>query len=89
ATNVTREEFAAMMYRYTVFTGGNTSVPAGFDLSQFQDRNQLSDWAESYMYWANHNGLITGRTPTTLAPQGTATRAEAAGIVARFVAVGG
>jgi len=89
ATNVTREEFAAMMYRYTVFTGGNTSVPAGFDLSQFQDRNQLSGWAESYMYWANHNGLITGRTTTTLAPQGTATRAESAGIVTRFVAVFG
>ena len=89
ATNVTREELAAMMYRYTVFTGGNTNVPGGFDLSQFQDRNQLSGWAESYMYWANHNGLITGRTPTTLAPLGNATRAEAAGIVTRFMAVFG
>ncbi|MCL2588266.1 MAG: S-layer homology domain-containing protein [Oscillospiraceae bacterium] len=87
--NVTREQFAAMMYRYAAFTGGDTSVPAGFDLSQFQDRDQLNDWAERYLYWANYNELITGRTPTTLAPQGTATRAEAAGIVTRFVAAFG
>ncbi|MCL2563294.1 MAG: S-layer homology domain-containing protein [Oscillospiraceae bacterium] len=87
--DVTRQEFAAMMFRYAAFTGGNTDIPAEFDLSRFQDRDQLSGWAERYLYWANYNELITGRAPATLAPQGTATRAEAAGIVYRFVAAFG
>jgi len=87
--DVTREELAALMYRYTVFTEGNTDVPDGFDLSHFQDRDQVSGWAERYMYWANYNGLITGVNSTTLSPQGDATRAQSAAIIYRFVQVFG
>ena len=87
--NITREQLAAMMFRYTDFVGGDTSVYEGFNLNQFHDRTDLSGWAESYKYWAVYNELIQGRNATTLAPQGTATRAEAAAILMRFVGVFG
>jgi len=87
--NITREQLAAMMFRYTEFVGGDTSVYEGFNLNQFHDRTDLSDWAESYKYWAGYNELIQGRNATTLSPQGTATRAEAATILMRFVAAFG
>jgi hypothetical protein len=83
--NITREQLAAMMFRYTEFIGGDTSVYDGFNLYHFQDRADLSGWAEIYKYWAGYNELIQGRTSTTLAPQGTATRAEAATILMRFI----
>ena len=88
-SDVTREQFAAMMYRYTELAEGNTEVPDDFDLSRFQDRDRLSSWAETYMYWANYNELITGTTATTLSPQGDATRAQGAAILYRFAAVFG
>ena len=89
AADVTREQFAAMMYRYTLFVGGDAEVSDGFDLYHFADRHFLSYWAEVYMYWANYNELITGVTATTLVPQGNATRSQSAAILTRFVAAFG
>jgi len=86
--NITREQFAAVMFRYARFIGGNTGVSEGFELYRFHDRGQLSGWAVPYKYWANYSGLITGTTSTTLSPQGNATRAEAATILMRFLAMG-
>lgn len=80
--SVTREELAAFMYRYAVYCG--YSVKASANLGSYTDLSALSAWAETSMGWANAEGIVNGRTATTLAPQGTATRAELATILMRF-----
>lgn len=79
---ITREQMAAILYRYAQFKGYD--VTASNDLSSYTDASQISEYATTAMQWANAEGLITGRTSTTLAPQGTATRAEVATILMRF-----
>ena len=81
--NITREQFAAIMYRYSEFKGCDISKKT--DLSAYSDASEISDWADEAMQWANEEGLITGRTTATLAPQGETTRAEAAAILMRYV----
>ena len=81
--NITREQFAVIMYNYAVKKGHDISAAA--DLSAYTDADSISSWALGAMKWANTEGLIMGRTATTLAPRGTATRAEAATILMRFV----
>ena len=80
--NITREQMAAMLYRYAQFKGYNVSKSA--DLSGYTDASAVSSWALDAMKWANGEGLIQGRTTKTLVPQGTTTRAEAATILMRF-----
>ena len=80
---ITREQMAAILYRYAQFKGYDTSI-GGMSLNEYADASQISSYATTAMQWANENGLITGRTSTTLAPQGTATRAEVATILMRF-----
>lgn len=81
--NITREQFAAILYRYAGFKGYDTSKAA--DLSGYADASAISDWALAAMKWANSESLITGCTATTLVPRGDATRAEAAAILKRFI----
>ena len=76
---VTREQFATMLYRYA----GEPEVSG--NLSAYTDASSISDWAQDAMTWAVSNGIITGVTATTLEPQGTATRAQAAAMLMRFV----
>ena len=80
---ITREQMAAILYRYAQYKGYDTSV-GGMSLAEYTDADQISSYATTAMQWANENGLITGRTDTTLVPQGTATRAEVATILMRF-----
>ena len=80
---ITREQFAAILYRYSEFKDRNVSTTASLDA--YTDADQVSDWALTEMRWANGAGLITGRTDTTLVPGGTATRAEAAAILHRYL----
>ena len=81
---ITREQLAAMLHRYAEHAGASMSVPVPFDLDSFQDRCEISGWAETYMYWAVHNGLIRGADARMLSPTGAATRAEVAAILTRF-----
>ena len=81
--NITREQFAAIMYRYSQFKGYDVSKTA--DLSGYADASEISDWAVPAMKWAVAEGLIAGRTTTTLVPRGNATRAEAATILMRYI----
>lgn len=83
--SVTREQFAAMMHRFAEFENMDTHVPASFTLARFEDEEEVSDWATESMRWANHRGLITGVTATTIQPEGTATRAQCATILHRFL----
>ena len=74
---ITREQMATILYRYAQHKGYDTAV-GGMSLAEYTDADQISSYATTAMQWANENGLITGRTDTTLVPQGTATRAEVA-----------
>lgn len=80
--SVTREQMAAILYRYAQYKGYDTKATA--DLAAYTDVQSVSDWALAAMQWANASGLINGRTETTLVPGGTATRAEVASILMRF-----
>ena len=81
--NITREQLAVILYRFAQKMGLDVSKSA--NLSGYTDADSISDWALDAMKWANANGLINGRTTTTLEPGGTATRAEAATILMRFL----
>jgi len=80
---ITREQLAAIMYRYSAFKGYDVSKAA--DLTGYTDASSISDWAVPAMKWAVAEGLIAGRTTTTLVPRGNATRAEAAAILMRYI----
>lgn len=81
-TAITRQELAAILYRYNNFrglSGANLS-----NLSQFTDRGYVSNYALTPMQWAVGNGIITGTTTNTLSPNGTATRYQAATMLTRY-----
>ena len=80
--NITREQFATVMYRYSVFK--NYNVEKISDLNQYTDKDKIHDWAFNAMGWANAEGLITGRTESTLEPNDNITRAEIATVLMRF-----
>lgn len=76
---VTREQLVTMLYRYA----GEPEVTG--DLGDFTDKSSVSDWAYSAMVWGIDQGLINGMGDGSLNPQGKATRAQVAAILARFV----
>ena len=80
--NVTREQMAAMLYRYAKTCGMH--VNQANDLHGYADANEIHAWAEAAMEWVNAEGLIVGRTAITMEPNDVATRAEAATILMRF-----
>ena len=80
--NITREQAAAILYRYAVQKGYDTSPKGTID--QFKDKNRISDYAKDAFVWANGAGIISGRDDGTLDPKGTATRAELARILVSF-----
>ena len=80
--NITREQMAAMLYRYAQYAGLDTT--ASVDLSIYKDSGDISAYAEDAMAWAVANGLIGGMTADTLVPGGNATRAQVATILVRF-----
>ncbi len=82
--NITREQFAAILYRYFLYKNFEAE-DMGVDLSEFEDNDLISDYALSAMEWAVGKGLIKGRGEVTLAPKGNATRAETAMILQRFI----
>ena len=77
---ITREQFAAMLYRYA----GSPAVRG--NVESFSDAQQVSAWAEDAVIWAVQEGIIAGTTADTLTPQGTATRAQTAAMLERFIA---
>lgn len=79
---ITREQFAAILYRYAQHKGYDVSGAA--NLSGYADADKISEYALTALSWANAQGIIGGISPTTLYPQGTATRAQAAVMLMRF-----
>ncbi len=81
--DITREQFATILYRYEKYKGGGFEGDWEFPLD-FVDVDALSDWADEAMHWCVMNGLIEGVGDNTLDPGGNATRAQAAAILMRF-----
>ena len=83
---ITREQMAVILYGYTAeyapeFTGNAAS------LNTFPDAGSVANWAYAAMSWAVGNGLISGMGSggvSYLAPQGSATRAQASAIIMRY-----
>lgn len=80
---ITREQMVAMLYNYAKYKGYN--VTASADLSTFAGNASVSAWAQPAMQWAVAEGYISGMGDNQLAPQGTATRAEIASVIMRFM----
>jgi hypothetical protein len=80
--NITREQIAAMFFRYATFKKADTSAKG--DLSVFSDASRISDWAKDALIWANGAKIINGNTDGTVAPQGTATRAQVSQILLNY-----
>lgn len=77
---ITREQLAVMLCRYA-----GAEAPEESALHSFPDAGRLSDWAAGAMAWAVQEGILTGNGTGGLNPAGTASRAEAAAILMRFV----
>lgn len=79
---ITREQLAAILYRYAQEKGYLSAQPA--DLSAFVDGASTSDWAVEAVRWAVGSGLLSGKSGGRLDPAGQATRAEVAQILMNF-----
>lgn len=79
--NITREQLAAMLYRYAGEPDGAA------DLSAYTDAGSVSAYAEKAVQWCVKNGILTGKTSSTLAPKATATRAECAAMLQRLASL--
>lgn len=79
---VTREQLAAILYRYALISGKDAEKTA--DLSGYTDSVTISTWAPQALKWAVGSGLISGTGANTLSPRGTATRAQIAVILQNY-----
>lgn len=80
---VTREQLAAIFYRYAQYKGYDT-IQGGMAVREFDDYESISDYAMGAMTWAVNSGLVKGDN-NHLYPNGTATRAEIAAMFHRFI----
>ena len=80
---ITREQLAAIFYRYADYKGYDLTVKG--DLDKFKDADKITDCAKTAMQWAVGSGLVKGKSGNLLDPQGTATRAEIAAMLHRFI----
>ena len=77
--SITREDFVVMLWKYA------GSPKAGDQGLPFTDADQASDYAQEALRWAVEKGILSGHSDGQLAPRGTATRAQAAQILKRFM----
>ncbi len=82
--SITREQIAAILFRY-VERKGYVTEECDMDLSKYSDAENISEYAVKAMEYAVKTGLISGRSKTTLNPEDSATRAEIAVILQRFI----
>ena len=79
---ITREQLAAILYRYAAYKGYDVSRQAS--LSGYQDAGQISTYALEAMGWANAAGLVKGTGASQLSPKSGAVRAEVAAVLMRL-----
>ena len=82
---ITREQLAALLYRYALAKGYEADAGSQAALSAYGDAGEVSGYALPAMRWACDAGIVTGVTESALEPRGTATRAQAATMFMRFL----
>ena len=84
-TDITRQDLVTILYKYARFKDKNVEISEDeVDLSNYEDAETIAEYAKPAVRWAVKNGILSGRTPTTIVPKGTATRAEAAALMQRI-----
>lgn len=83
---VTREELAAMLYRYAQHKGYDTSAAENTNILSYNDAGSISEYAFEALQWACGEGIINGTGGGSLEPGGSATRAQLAAMLYRFCA---
>ena len=87
--SITREQLAAILYRYAAYLGMDTGIYETEDSSAiksviFEDSSNISQYAQSAASWASSRGLVKGTDRGMFMPKEIATRAQAAEILMRF-----
>lgn len=82
---ITREQFATILYRYARYRVLDTSEAENTDLLSYEDVQDVSPWAVPAMQWACGSGIINGVSECALWPKETATRAQTAAMIMRFL----
>ena len=80
---VTREQIAAILYRYANSRGED--LTASGNLDAYTDKGQVSAYAVKPMLWAVDRGVISGTTANTLSPKSSATRAQVVVMLHRYL----
>lgn len=80
---VTRQELAAILYRYAQ-VGGRGDIQNGTEILRFPDTGEVADWAKEAMTWTVDQEIISGRGNGLLVPKANSTRAEAASMLMRY-----
>ncbi len=81
--NITREQFAAMLYRYAENAGEDITTDTA-ELNKFIDTINISSYALQPLAWAVENGIVSGTSSDTISPAGNATRAQVATMLMRY-----
>lgn len=81
--NITREQFAAMLYRYAENAGEDITADTA-ELNKFIDTINISTYALEPLAWAVENGIVSGTSSDTISPSGNATRAQVATMLMRY-----
>lgn len=79
---INRQEFATILYNFNNYLGKSTANQK--NLNGYTDNGYVESWAKTAMQWCVGNGIISGDTPTTLSPYGTATRYQGATMLTRY-----
>ena len=82
---VTREQMVLMVKKFGMYEGKDMSTDSNA-LNAFADKAKVSSWAQESMAWAVKQGMISGKG-SDIVPQGSTTRAEAAAILYRYMAL--
>ncbi|MBQ4561337.1 MAG: S-layer homology domain-containing protein [Clostridia bacterium] len=80
---ITRQELVTMLYSYSKYREYDLEIREDA-LPQFEDLDEVADWAYTALSWANDRGIVSGTSPVTVSPRKTAQRMEAAAIIERF-----
>lgn len=79
---ITREQMAAIIYRYAAFKGYNITISSN---TSYTDNDNISDYAKDAVIWAAEKYVMTGNTDGSFAPKANTTRAQAASVFMRMV----
>ena len=82
---ITRQELVTMLYRYAQIKGYDVSVGESTNILSYVDATSISEYAMSAFQWACGSGLTEGDENGALTPLATATRAQAAAMIMRFL----